>query len=120
IFDSLKKEGTKFFNTELEPYFTHLIGHWSQVKNDLISYKETIQALEDTNNSLLAYKTNEIVKVLTLFSVIVLPTMLIANIFGQNLEHPFLDSPYNFWIVLGIMLLGTTAVIAFFRKKGWM
>ena len=120
IFDSLKNEGTKFFGQEMDPYFSHLVGHWSQVKNDLQSYKDTVRALEETNNSLLAHKTNEIVRVLTLFSVIVLPTMLIANIFGQNLDHPLINNPNSFWIVLGIMILGTASVIAFFKKKRWM
>src|SRR3989338_6753587 len=120
IFDSLRDEGTKFFGEEMEPYFSHLIGHWSQVKNDLQSYKDTVRALEETNNSLLAHKTNEIVRVLTIFSVIVLPAMLIANIFGQNLDHPFINNPYSFWIVAGVMIIGTAAVIGFFKKKGWM
>ncbi|MDP4007555.1 MAG: CorA family divalent cation transporter, partial [bacterium] len=101
-------------------YFSHLIGHWSQVKNDLQSYKDTVRALEETNNSLLAHKTNEIVRVLTIFSVIVLPAMLIANIFGQNLDHPFVNNPYSFWIVAGVMIIGTAAVIGFFKKRGWM
>lgn len=120
IFESLSREGISFFGQELEPYFSHLMGHWSQVKNDLQSYKDTIRALEETNNSLLAFKTNEIVRILTLFSVIVLPIILLSNVFGMNLEHPLLENPYNFWLVVGAMCLGTAGVIAFFRKKGWM
>ncbi|MBI1984800.1 MAG: magnesium transporter CorA family protein [Candidatus Wildermuthbacteria bacterium] len=120
IFESLKTEGTKFFGQEMEPYFSHLIGHWSQVKNDLQSYKDTIRALEETNNSLLAYRTNEIVRVLTLFSVIVLPIILLSQIFGMNLNIPFVETPNNFLYIIILMLIGTAGMIFYFKKKKWM
>lgn len=120
IFESLKTEGVTFFGQDMEPYFSHLIGHWSQVKNDLQSYKDTVRALEETNNSLLAYKTNEIVRILTLFSIIVLPIMILSQIFGMNVNLPFIQNPHNFWYVLACMLIGTTGMIIYFKKKGWM
>ncbi len=120
IFESLKTEGVAFFGSYIEPYLNHLIGHWSQVKNDLQSYKDTIRALEETNNSLLAHKTNEIVRILTLFSVIVLPLMILSQIFGMNVNLPFLEDPRNFWYVISLMILGTFGMAAYFKKKKWM
>jgi magnesium transporter len=121
VLESLRKEGTKFFGEEMEHYFSHLIGDWSQAKNDLATYRETIRALEETNNSLLTNKTNEIVKLLTFFSVIVFPLTLLAAIFGMNTEYlPFVGRSGDFWIITGIMATGVIAMIGFFRHKKWL
>ena len=88
----------------------------------LNSQKEMIEALEDTNTSLVSFKLNDIMRTLTLFSVIVFPLTLLAAIFGMNTVNsmPFMDSPYGFWNIIGIMLLGSVFMFAFFKKKKWL
>ena len=87
----------------------------------LIIAKETINSLEQTNNALLTDKTNEIVKLLTIFSVIVFPLSLLAGIFGMNTKFlPLVGLPGDFWIITAIMAAGTISMIAFFKKKGWI
>lgn len=120
VFSSLRDISSEFFGKETLHYFSHLRNHWARVMSTLISAKETIIALEETNNALLTDKTNEIVKLLTIFAVIVFPLTLISSIFGMNTKVlPLVGLPGDFWIVTAIMTVGTLAMIVFFRKKKW-
>jgi magnesium transporter len=119
--ESLRHEGKSFFGAELEPYFNRLLGDWSQTRNTLATFKETIRGLEETNNSLLTDKTNEIVKVLTMFSVIVFPLTLLAAIFGMNTTNlPLTGYKGDFWVIFGIMVVGILGMIGFFKYKKWL
>jgi len=120
ILESLRKEGATFFGEELDPYFAHLLGDWHQAANTLQVYKETIEGLDATNNALLTDKTNEIVKLLTIFAVIVFPLSLFAGIFGMNTKYlPIVGSPNDFWIITGLMILGVSMMMAYFKFRKW-
>jgi magnesium transporter len=121
ILDSLRKEGKDFFDGALGPYFSHLSGDWNQTRNTLEVYKETIQALDETNNALLTDKTNEIVKLLTIFAVIVFPLTLISSIFGMNTKYlPLVGVFGDFWIITGIMIAGVIIMIGYFKHRKWI
>jgi len=122
IIDSLLTEGIDFFGEKMSPYLADLSGTYDQVFNTLESYKEVILALEDTNQSLLSTRINEIMKILTIFSAVLLPLTLISSVWGMNfpLSLPFQYSPMGFWIVVGLMLIGLGVMISFFQKKNWL
>ena len=122
ILDSLLKEGSAFFGQNLSPYFSDILGTYEQVLNDLESHKEAILALEDTNQSLLSTRINEIMKILTIFSVILLPLTLISSIWGMNFPFslPLTRSPAGFWAISFLMIVITTGMIFYFRKKKWL
>lgn len=117
ILESLAAEGSTFFGKELSPYLSDILGTYGRVWNEIKTYKETVLALEDTNQSLLSTKTNETIKLLTLLSVIMLPLTLIASMWGMNIPLPFSDSPFGFWIVIGSMFAILVIMLSFFRKK---
>ena len=121
VLTSLRDDAEDFFGGEhYTPYFAHLRNHWARIMSTLIIAKETINSLEQTNNSLLTDKTNEIVKLLTIFSVIVFPLTLLAALFGMNTKIlPLVGIPGDFWIITGLMSAGTLLMIAFFKKKKW-
>jgi len=121
ILQSLHDVAPGFFGAELKPYFSNVTGNYTRCRNELETQKEVIQALEETNNSLLNKKINEIIKVLTIFSVIVFPLTLFAGIFGMNTKYlPIVGSPNDFWIISAIMLSGILLMILFFKKRGWL
>lgn len=122
----LRIEGTSFFsNPGLKQYFSHILDHYHQAVHDLENYRETMRSLEQTNNSLLTTKTNETVKILAIFSALLLPLTLIASIFGMNTNYlPFtassFGSSYDFWIVVGIMGSILAGVFLLFKKRKWI
>ena len=90
---------------------------WDMLEN----YKEVVEALEDTNESVISHRVNDILRVLTAISVIVLPLTLIASIWGMNVGVPgegdhdaLLDRDRGAWSSL---LVG---MLAFFRRRGWL
>ncbi len=122
ILDSLLKEGLSFFGEELSPYFSDLLGIYDKISNDLESQKEVILALEDVNQSMLSARTNEIMRILTVFSVILLPLTLISSIWGMNFPAslPLMRSPIGFWAIFLVMSIIMGGMIAYFRKKKWL
>lgn len=88
----------------------------------LTNYKDTINALHETQESMTSLKINEIMKTLTIFSVVVFPLTLLAAIFGMNTidSMPFVDQHHGFWYVIGIMAIGMLIMFTYFRKRKWI
>jgi magnesium transporter len=87
----------------------------------LQSLKDNINALHEANSTLVEYRVNEILKVLTIFSVIVFPLTLIAALFGMNTQFiPLIGSPYDFWKIIGIMAGGAMTMLGIFKWKRWI
>ena len=108
--------------TKLNHYYLGLIEQTKRIWEFTESQKETIDALNATNESLLNYSINDIIKTLTIFSVIILPLSFLASIFGMNTIDgmPFLSNPNGFWIVLSLMGIGGLGMILFFVRKKWL
>lgn len=121
VVTSLRDSALEFFGQETAPYFSHLRNHWARAMSNLFAYKETIESLENTNSSLLSYKTNEIVRILTVFSVILLPLAFISQLFGMNTTFlPFGGKTYDFWIVIGMLFAAFVITIGYFKSKKWL
>ena len=86
----------------------------------LENYKEVIEALEDTNESVISHRVNDILRVLTSISVIVLPLTLIASIWGMNVGVPGEGDTTDFYIVVGAMVVILVGMLAYFRRRGWL
>ncbi|MFH0819511.1 MAG: magnesium transporter CorA family protein [bacterium] len=114
-------EGSFFISEALRSKFNSLIQKTKDIWEILESHKEMIEALEYTNDSILSYKTNEIIKTLTMFSVTIFQMTLLATIFSMraNGGMPFLNNPYNFWIIIGLMLTIILSMLLLFKKKRW-
>jgi len=121
VIESLTNEGVEFFGKDLRPHFEDLRGTFGIVWNEVQDHRETIQALAETNESLLSAKINEIMKVLTLFSVVFLPLTLIASIWGMNIANiPLTSNAVGFWGIIIVMVLIMVSMIGYFKKKGWL
>lgn len=121
IFTSLRDISGEFFGAELTPYFSHMRNHWARIASNLLAHKDTIEAFEDTNAALLSQKTNDIMKVLTMFSVALLPVTLIVGIFGMNTKLlPIAGMPNDFWIIFALMAAVVLFTIGYFKRKKWL
>ncbi|MDP3985796.1 MAG: magnesium transporter CorA family protein [bacterium] len=111
-----------FFPTKvLSTYFQHLVEHTKEIWDNLETSAETLDAIEDSHMSLLNFRANDIVRILTIFAVIVFPLTLIAAIFGMNTtDTPIVGNPLDFWIIIGLMSAGTLGMIIYFRWKKWL
>lgn len=120
ILRSLLSKGRKFWGEGSEPYLNDLIGDQLKVVSQLEDYREAIADFEDTNNQLMNLKINSVMKTFTVLSFLTFPFVLIASIFSmRTMDTPIVNLHGAFWIVLGIMVVGMIAMVAFFKRKGW-
>jgi len=105
-----------------KPQYSNLIDHTKNIWEILEGQKDLIESLEKTNATLVSYKLNNIMKTLTIFSVIVFPLTLLAAIFGMNTVQgmPFMNTDYGFWIIIGIMGAGVIGMFMLFKNKKWI
>lgn len=120
VLESIIQKHDTFIPTDLKPYYQDLVGTNIRLWNALENAKETIESLEETNNSLLSNKLNLTMKVLTIFSAIMLPMTVYSNILAMSADIPFGKNPYGFWIHMGIMFLLSLFAITIFRMKKWL
>jgi magnesium transporter len=103
-------------------HFEHINTQTMDIWNTLASQREAIDAIHETNETLLSFRTNNIMKTLTIFTSILLPLSLITGI--VIIETPttriFKDNPWSFWAIIGFMVILTVSMLAFFKKKKWM
>src|SRR4029078_1375939 len=105
---------------DLEIYFDDIVDAHERIWDMLENYKEVIEALEETNESVLNHRVNEILRVLTSISVIVPPLTLIASIWGMNVGVPGEGDDFDFYLVIGAMLVILFGMLAYFRRRGWL
>jgi magnesium transporter len=116
----LERQIERFLPEELEDYFDDLSDAVERIWDGLDNYKEVVEALEDTNESVIAHRQNNVLRVLTVFSVILLPLTLISGIFGMNVDFPGFDTATAFWVIVGFMVATIVGMVAFFRYKRWL
>jgi magnesium transporter len=116
----LERHVERFLPEELELYFDDIVDAAERIWDLLDNFKEVVEGLESTNESVISHRQNNVLRVLTVVSVILLPLTLISGIFGMNVHFPGFDSAWAFWTIVGGMLATALSLIAFFRYKRWL
>jgi magnesium transporter len=122
VLESLSRATPKISARDYSREITEVIGSNIKVWNTLENHKEMIESLEQTNESIFSHKLNDTMKILTAFSVMVLPLTLIASIFGMNTVDgmPLTQNNYGFWIILIMMAVVSLSSFLFFKYKKWL
>src|SRR5215207_4554464 len=105
---------------DLEIYFDDIVDAHERIWDMLENYKEVVQGLEETNESVISHRVNDILRVLTVISVTLLPLTLIASIMGMNVRVPGQGAIGAFWIVLAVMATMLVMLLCLFRRRGWL
>lgn len=106
---------------ELKSYYKKLVDHSKTIWEILENQKEIVEVLNSTNESLLNTHLNDIMRTLTIFSIISFYLTLIAATFSMRTHGmPFVDSSYGFWVVLSFMGLTGSGLLIFFKRKRWL
>jgi magnesium transporter len=120
VLRDLERTKQRYMAEDLEIYFDDIIDASERIWDMLENYKEVVEALEDTNESVLSHRLNDVLRVLTAFSVILLPLTLIASIWGMNVHVPGQGSIHAFWIIVGAMVITLAGSIGYFRYRRWL
>jgi magnesium transporter len=110
----------RFLPEELELYFDDIVDAAERIWDLLDNYKEVVEALEDTNESVISHRQNDLMRILTVFAAIVLPLTFVTSIFSMNVDFPGTGTTWGFWAVVGALAVTLASLFAYFRYKRWM
>ncbi len=103
------------------PFYRDVHDHLLRISDLSESYRDLVNGLFDIHFSVTAGKTNEVMKVLAVFSSIMLPLTLIAGVYGMNFDNmPELHSPYGYFGALALMFVVGAGLLFYFWRKGWI
>jgi magnesium transporter len=120
LLKTLEIKDMEFLTETLEVYFSDIVDHVEKIWDTLENYKELIEGVHDAHQSLLSNKINDIMRVLTIFSVIIMPLTLISGIYGMNVSLPLQNSSYVFIIIMSLMALISIGMLFYFKHKDWL
>ncbi len=118
----LERSNQRYAPQDLEIYFDDIVNKSERIWDLLENYKEVAEALEATNESVITHKLNDIIRLLTILSTVLLPLTLIASIYGMNVEVlPFSnDGALSLVVPLALMVVIAGSLILWFRHKRWL
>jgi magnesium transporter len=117
----------RFARGEFKLIRAHLVPYYRDVYDALFHISELAQGYTDTLTGILqvylnmsSNRTGEVVKLLTMITVITTPLMMVGTWYGMNFKHmPELDSPYGYVAALVLTALSTVATYWYFKRKRW-
>lgn len=109
----------KFLGNKMNIYWGDILDHIRKASDQLDDYRELLEGLAITSESLIFHRTNEIIKILTIISVIVLPLTLIASIYGMNIPLPIQRSALALPILIVLMVAMVGGMLAYFKIRRW-
>ncbi len=120
VIAQLEHKNKKFLPDSLEVYFDDVVDKVEKIWSNLENLKELIESFQDTNESIISHTTNNVIKTLTVFSVVMLPLNLIAGMYGMNVDLPYSGHPFIFFFLAGGMVTILLVMLIFFRLKRWL
>ena len=116
----LERRVERFLPEELDLYFDDIVDAAERVWDLLDNYKEVVEGLESTNESVISHRQNDVLRLLTIISVTMLPLTLITSVFGMNVLFPGESGREAFWIILAALGVTLGGMVGFFRFKRWL
>ncbi|MBI4208220.1 MAG: magnesium/cobalt transporter CorA [Deltaproteobacteria bacterium] len=102
------------------PFFRDVYDRLNRMGQFLDTYRDLITGALSAYNSIVSNRLNEVMKVLTIFSTIILPLTLVSGIYGMNFKFmPELSWRYGYFFSLGLMTLIVAGLLIYFKRKKW-
>lgn len=117
----LERATQRYAPEDLEIYFDDIVDKSERIWDELENAKEVVEALDGTNEAVIRSRQNDLIRVLTLFSAVLLPLTLVTGFYGMNTGGlPFASHWWATLVVLGIMFAISGGLAWFFRRKRWL
>ena len=121
LLNQISRGDAKFVQREHLIYFRDAYDHMFRISETIDVDREQMTGTMEAYLSVVANRTNETMKVLTIFSAIMLPLTLIAGIYGMNFEHmPELHWIHGYAYALALMIGIAVMMVGYFWLKGWI
>jgi len=123
LFQKMESGVIKGFTPDMEDYWGNNLDSYQKMWDSIEDYQELIQGFSLTFDSLQANRTNEIMKVLTTISTILLPLTFLTGLYGMNVDLPLQEGSTDttaFLIIVGAMILIVISLLFYFKKRRWI
>ena len=120
VINTLSKLSVTFISKESEIYFDDVDDYIDKVWFALESYRDRVISLHEINESLISYRTNKIMTLLTVFSVALLPLTFVTGFYGMNIMLPLAERPSFVFLIFGLLAATIAVVIYILRRKDWI
>ncbi len=121
VFSHLANSRDALFDATASLNFRDTLENVLRLTDAVDQQRDQLSNVKDTYLSVISQRTNEIMKVLTLFSAIMLPLTFIAGVYGMNFEYiPELATHYGYFAVLGAMAVVAAGMVIWFRRRKWL
>ena len=123
IFIEMENKLKRFTKVDVTAYYHDLMDHINKICEALDEVQDIIEVYKDADYTLATYRINRVTRLLTIFSTIILPFLLVSSLFGMNVVLPGgIDTgePVTFIILLVIMGIIAGVMLFFFRRRRWI
>lgn len=121
IVEQLERVDHPIIHDDLEEYFGDIADHLYKARDIIDENYEIVSSLADTADTLASHRINEVMRILTVISVIMLPLTLLSSIYGMNIvQLPLAQHPNSFWIMSGAMVVLALLMLLYFRRRNWL
>jgi len=109
-------------STEMSFRFRDVYDHLVRLADDVLIFQDRITGMLDAHLSNVSNRLNEVMKVLTVVSTVLMPLTLLTSVYGMNVPLPQLPGGERaqFWWLFGVMMVIAAAMLAMFRRKRWI
>jgi len=119
--NALMRHRAPYYRADMAAYWRDLYDHVIRATTEVELYRELLASVLEVYLTSMANRTNEIMKVLTIWATILLPLYVLTGYFGMNFAHlPLQDHPYGVAIVHVLMIVMTVGMLIYFRRKRWL
>ena len=121
VIAQLTRGEVPFIRENVRIYFRDVQDHLIRTVETVELYRDLIMGARDIYLSSVSNRLNQIMKTLTVVSVIAMPVMMVTSFFGMNFESmPAIHSPTGFWVAMGITTLFELILFWVIKRKGWL
>lgn len=121
IWQSFDNSAENLYGSEYKTYSSEILNEYFNLKDLFDSTEQTINSLQNTNDSLVSIKSNDEMRIISIIAFTTFPLMLFSALFGMNTQHtPIVGTKGDFWIITGIMAIGAMIMYLIFKRKKWL
>jgi magnesium transporter len=120
VIDELESGNWPFIHDDLDIYWGDIGDHLAQIKSMLDEQREVIAGLSETIDTLSSHRIDEMVRLLTLVTLVSVPITVIATIFGMNMDLPYGSHPLSFYAVTALGIVATILFVWYLQRRHWL
>ncbi len=121
VISTIQRGDSRLFGKKTQMYLRDVYDHTIQVIDTIETYRDMVSGMLDIYLSSVSNRMNEVMKVLTIFASIFIPLTFVAGLYGMNFKYmPELDWEFGYPMVWLVIILMSSTMLIYFRRKGWL